>query len=105
MSSLRGSVVELSGTARDVHSYAEPEKYRFLHLDLALEVFVDRKVLRGVVTLTIQRTVTSESPLVLDTRDLIIENVETSGARRLWRQTAYELGAPDAILGTPLVID
>ena len=41
--------------ARDAHSYSNPEEVRVRHVHLDLEVLFDRKVLKGLSTLTIER--------------------------------------------------
>jgi leukotriene-A4 hydrolase len=105
MSIPREAIIELNEAERDVHSYAEPEKFRVHHIDLELQVLFDSRIVRGVATLTIQRSLGSQSPLVLDTRDLIIENVESLGEHDSWRPAAYNFGERDSILGTPLIID
>src|SRR5258708_31358771 len=65
--------------AADGHSHARPEHVRVRHVDLDLEVDFDRQRLRGVVTLTVERTSQDDKqPLVLDSRKLQIATVETS---------------------------
>ena len=63
--------------AQDVHSYANPSAVRVRHVDLDWDVLFDQKILKGTSTLIIERTSQTE-PLILDTRDLKIEKVETS---------------------------
>lgn len=79
---------------RDIHSFGCPEQVRVRHLDLDLAVDFKKKVLRGFADLTLVRT-DPDAPLVLDTRDLLIEKID--GAR-------FELGHRDPILGSPLTI-
>lgn len=104
MSSFRTSVADLSEIERDVHSFAEPKELRVRHLDLELEASFARRVLRGVATLTVEKSPGSGSRLVLDTRDLIIDKVEIFSGHSGWRRAEHGFGPTDAILGTPLII-
>jgi leukotriene-A4 hydrolase len=104
MGVLRESVIELSDTEIDVHSYAEPEKFRVSHLDLQMEVLFQPRILRGSVTLSLQRFTSSSVPLVLDTRDLTVHEVESSIDGRKWEQTEFDVGLADPILGSRLII-
>src|SRR5687768_12913695 len=63
--------------AQDVHSYANPSAVRVRHVDLDWDVLFDQKILKGTATLTIERSSQTE-PLILDSRDLKIDRVETS---------------------------
>jgi len=78
----------------DVHSWSRPDLIRVRHLELDLDVHFDRKILDGSVTLRFEPT--AEPELVLDTRDLEIHSVENAAG--------FELGARDAVLGSPLRI-
>ncbi|MDQ3801663.1 MAG: M1 family metallopeptidase [Acidobacteriota bacterium] len=92
--------------AEDAHSYSNPQQVKVRHVDLDWNVLFDKKILQGTATLTIDRAANAKNaPLVLDTRDLAIEKVETSGAGGA-RYTAakFTLGAADKILGAPLTI-
>lgn len=88
---------------QDLHSYANPEQVRVRHVDLDLAVDFDKRELNGSALLTISRRDAS-APLVLDTRDLAIERVETSANGREFAEAGYEIGAADKILGAPLSI-
>ena len=46
--------------AQDVHSYANPSAVRVRHVDLEWGVFFDQKILKGTVTLTVERTSQTE---------------------------------------------
>ena len=89
--------------AQDVHSYANPPAVRVRHVDLDWNVLFDQKILKGTATLTIERTSQTE-PLVVDTRDLKIEKVETSVNGRQYRPATFTVGTSDKILGAPLTI-
>ena len=70
--------MSLPNAPRDVHSYANPNQVRTRHLDLDLQVDFERRVLEGSATLRVDRGDTG-APLILDTRDLAIQRVETVG--------------------------
>jgi leukotriene-A4 hydrolase len=93
--------------AEDVHSYSNPQQVRVRHVDLDWNVLFDQKILRGTATLTVERIppiTTRLGTLILDTRDLKIEKVETSTSGANYRETQFKLGAADKILGAPLEI-
>lgn len=79
---------------RDEHSFAEPWRVRVTHCSLDLKVDFDKRVLRGTVKLSVDRADPS-APLILDTRDLVIEEVSSP----------YMVGDRDPILGSRLSID
>src|SRR5215510_10555063 len=89
---------------RDAHSYSNPEQVRVRHVDLALDVLFDRKVLKGVSTLTIERTKPDADSLKLDTRDLKIITAYTSNDGISFAPAQFTLGAADKILGAPLTV-
>ena len=68
------------------------------HCSLALRASFVERTLSGTAKLSLQR-IDQAAPLVLDTRNLKIFRI-TAGAREL----PFELGVPDAILGSPLTI-
>lgn len=86
--------------AEDVHTFARPAEARVTHVALDLRTDFQAKRLTGTATLTIERTATAKQ-IVLDTRDLAIEQVtDTSG-----RPLRHELGSPDQILGRALAVE
>ncbi len=90
--------------AHDVHSYAEPEKIRVRHLDLDLRVSFNNRKLSGAAELFVSRVDPSANTLVLDTRDLVIHEVQSADAGSAWKTVKWELGPRDKILGSPLRI-
>src|SRR6516162_4650988 len=95
----------LAAHAADPHSYARPEHVRVRHVDLDLEVNFDAHVLKGRATLTVERTSKDESqPLVLDSRKLKIEKVETSADGKTFEPAHFKVGKEDAILGSPVTV-
>ena len=89
--------------AQDYHSYANPSAVRVRHVDLDWDVLFEQKILKGSATLTIERASQTE-PLILDTRDLKIEQVETSTDGTRFAAGTFKLGDNDKILGAPLTI-
>jgi leukotriene A-4 hydrolase/aminopeptidase len=91
--------------AEDFHSYSNPQTVRVRHVDLDWNVLFDKKVLQGTATLNVERATNAKNaPLVLDTRDLRIEKVETSTDGKNYKATEFQLGAADKILGAPLTV-
>ncbi|MDQ3322592.1 MAG: M1 family metallopeptidase [Acidobacteriota bacterium] len=91
--------------AEDVHSYSNPQAVKVKHVDLDWNVLFDKKILQGTATLDIERTADAKNaPLILDTRDLQIAKVETSGDGKTYKTTMFGVGAADKILGAPLTI-
>lgn len=96
---------EIKLTPRDTHSYSNLQAVRVRHVDLDWNVLFDKKTIQGTADLTIERAPDSKgAPLVLDTRDLNIEKVETSADGRNYRSASFNLGAADKFLGAPLTI-
>ena len=83
--------------ARDVHSFSEPSRARVTHCDLDLEVLFETRQLRGTALLTLDRRDLS-APLILDTRDLAIEEVRHSDP------LPVTLSDRDPILGQALIV-
>lgn len=89
---------------RDYHSFAEPDRMRVEHVELALEADFTARRLSGAVDLRVRRLDPAARELVLDTRDLVV--------RAVWRVVSgmdpvplpFVLGARDALLGSPLRI-
>ena len=91
--------------ANDFHSYANPNVVKVTHVDLDWTVLFDQKTIKGSATLTIEsKAMRKIQPLILDTRDLNIEKIETSINGTTFKQTTFELGTADKILGSSLTI-
>lgn len=95
--------LSINVAAQDSHSYANPSAVRVRHVDLDWDVLFDQKILKGTTTLAIERTSQTE-PLILDTRDLKIERVETSVNGLNYTPGTFTVGTSDKILGAPLTI-
>ncbi len=92
--------------AEDIHSYANPETVRVTNVDLDWTVLFDKKILQGSATLNVAPMIKgTKLPLVLDTRDLIIEKAELSTDGKTFTAAIFKLGAADKILGAPLTIE
>jgi leukotriene-A4 hydrolase len=88
---------------QDFHSYSNPSAVRVRHLDLDWDVLFDQKILKGTAVLTVER-VSQTEPLILDTRDLKIEKVETSVDGVAYSPATFTVGSSDKILGASLTI-
>lgn len=90
--------------AEDIHSYAEPNAVHVVSVALDWTVSFEEKSIKGSATLTIVRT-DPNRPLILDTRDLKIERVETSPVYSGdFTGTTFELAPADKILGSKLTV-
>ena len=89
--------------AQDYHSYANPSAVRVTHVDLEWDVLFDQKILKGSATLTVERS-SQTAPLILDTRDLRIEKVETSAGGATYAPGTFTVGESDKLLGASLTI-
>lgn len=90
-------------SAQDSHSYANPSAVRVRHIDLEWDVLFDQKILKGTATLNVER-ISQDAPLILDTRDLKIDKVETSANATTYSPGTFAIGANDKILGAPMTI-
>ncbi len=90
--------------ARDVHSHGNPEKVRVRSVALDLTASFDARTLSGSAILGID-VASGKDPLIVDTRDLVIESVETSGSGTSYATAKWTIGARDKILGAPLSVE
>lgn len=106
-------IASLSGCARraedppiisDIHSFGEPGTVQVRTLALDLTISFDARTLAGTAVLGIEQSVAGLNPLKLDTRDLSIETVDSSSDGSTFVAASWQLGQPDAILGTPLSV-
>ena len=92
-------------SSKDPHSYSNPEQIRVHHVELDLQVSFDKKTLEGNAILTVERLPGSgDAPLVLDTQDLKIVQVEAAQGSTAFQPATFKVGTPDKILGAPLTI-
>ncbi|NVK21619.1 MAG: M1 family metallopeptidase [Kangiellaceae bacterium] len=87
----------------DEHSYANFDQVKLTHLDLDLDVVFAEKSLQGTVDLSFERIKEGADSLVLDTRDIIIEQVEIEKEGQ-WVPTQFDLADKDDVLGSKLSI-
>ena len=92
-----------SAIAPDLHSYANADEVRVTHVDLNLDIDFDQKSIHGVATLDLQRVDPAAAEVILDTRQLTIERVET-GAGDDFTETEFDLGPEKSFMGAPLAI-
>lgn len=97
------TLVTLNCAAADPHSYANSDAVRVRHALIDLEVSFERQVLDGFVELTLERKTADARTLVLDTRDLRIEQVWAIGSEG-FRRTPFQLAKADPIYGQALSI-
>ncbi len=93
--------------SKDYHSFANTHEMAIDHLVLDLDVNFERKQLSGSVTLNLVRKQADAKQLVLDTRDLTIERVESAVGDQ-WQSTTFTLDEADeanAHFGSALRID
>ncbi|HLN80460.1 MAG TPA: M1 family aminopeptidase, partial [Thermoanaerobaculia bacterium] len=99
------SATAATRTSRDGHSYGNPEEIRVRHANLDWDVLFERKILRGSADLLFERPAGGRATrLVLDTRDLDVEKVETSADGTVWSDAAFSLAPADKILGSALTV-
>ncbi len=86
-------------TVMDQHSYVAHSAALVTHVALDLEADFAARQLRGTCVLDVEGPA---GDLVLDTRDLDIASVEVAVGDGAFRETTFELGEADPILGAPL---
>jgi leukotriene-A4 hydrolase len=98
----------------DYHSFANVDQFRVTHLELDLRVDLEGKTISGVVGLEFKRLDPRATQLVLDTKDLMINDVSqkatdvlgaTAKNQTIWVSRPFHLEKPDPILGQALVIE
>jgi leukotriene-A4 hydrolase len=98
----------------DYHSYANVDQFRVTHVELDLRVDLAGKVISGIVALEFKRLDPRATQLVLDTKDLMVNDVSqkasdvlgaTAKNQTIWVSRPFHLEKPDKILGSALVIE
>lgn len=87
----------------DPHSFSQPQQVRVRHVALDLNVSFEQRKLAGTAELQIARE-DGGSPLVLDTRDLLVHKVEAGDANGNYGTAKWTMGQKDPILGSALTI-
>ncbi|MCA0393264.1 MAG: M1 family metallopeptidase [Proteobacteria bacterium] len=88
----------------DEHSYAQPDKVVIDDLALDLKLDFDARTVAGTATYTLQWKDPAATELVLDARDLAIEQVEGE-ANGAWQPLKFALADKDPVLGSKLTIE
>jgi len=91
-------------TGADPHSFAEYEKVSIAHIALDLSVNMDAQTLEGHVVYDLDRHVPGWQRLVLDTRDLVIDDVLAIRSDGTVLPVSWYLGSAQGHLGQPLVV-
>ena len=90
-------------SAHDIHSYGNPEKVRVRSVALELTVSFENRTLAGTAILGIDAA-SGKDPLLLDTRDLVIEAIDTSVNGGGYSEAKWTVGERDKILGAQLTV-
>lgn len=90
-------------SAHDIHSYGNPEKVRVRSVALDLTVSFENRTLAGTAILGIDAA-SGKDPLLLDTRDLVIEKIDASVNGAGYTDAKWSVGERDKILGSPLTV-
>jgi aminopeptidase N len=98
----------------DYHSYANVDQFRVTHLELDLRIDLEGKTITGISALEFKRLDPRATQIVLDTKDLMINDVSqkatdvlgaTSKNQTIWVSRPFHMEKPDPILGSALVIE
>jgi leukotriene-A4 hydrolase len=98
----------------DYHSFANIDQFRVTHVELDLRIDLEAKVISGVVALEFKRLDARATQLVLDTKDLMVNDVSqkatdvlgaTAKNQTIWVSRPFHMEKPDPILGSALVIE
>ena len=88
----------------DSSSNANVKAFVTKHLVLDLTANFERRTLAGTVELQLERRDPAATELVLDTRDLMIQNAEAAVGKGEWVATAFRLDAATPAFGSALRI-
>ena len=89
---------------KDASTLANLEAFVASHLVLDLTADFTAKTLSGTAELTFDRRDANATEVVLDTRDLKIDRVDTGSGAGSWASTTYRLDQPSAAFGSALRI-
>ncbi|MCW4455552.1 M1 family metallopeptidase [Flavobacterium sp. MXW15] len=91
--------------SHDESSYAEPDKVVIKDLALDLKLDFDSRQIGGTATYTLEWKDKDAAQLVLDTRELTIEKVESIDAEGKRAPLAFQLADADKVFGSKLTIE
>lgn len=89
-----------TNSRKDVHSFAQPEIAKTIHLNLNLKADFEKKILSGFAEFDIENNQANQ--IIFDTRNLNIEKV-TLGEEET--PTTFKIGTEKEFLGKPLEVE
>lgn len=90
--------------SHDYYSFANTDQFVTEHIQLDLTVDFDRKQLRGLAALKMQRLDPAATQIILDTRDLHIDGILVAGSESAGQEAAFEYSQTHPKLGQALKI-
>ena len=89
----------------DVYSYSNPEQVLVKHVEIDWDISFNSKIIKGEVTLHLTKHQSSNNyPLILDSKDLKILQVQYSYDNKIFVPVNYTLGTYDSVKGQSLTI-
>jgi hypothetical protein len=101
---LAGCKKESDDRARDHFSFANSAQFLTHHLELDLTADFDREQLSGTAVLHMERLEPGAGEVILDSRDLAVEEALVSLPAGEWMAAAFRTGESDPMKGAPLII-